>query len=208
MTALKKLLLLAVLLAASLAGTASAATVTVTGGTSITATAGASRFVNHTGSQTLQCTGSGGTATLRASTTGSYPIAISTNFVPTFTGCTIGGVVGITVVCGGEAIFIAAATVSSVTAAFRAGIHCDIRLGAGTTSTCHVRIGGGIGAFLGINWSNLLHTLGIDQDHTRLALTGSPTGCTLKNGASVRFQNGSGGNLVYTVSPSISINAA
>jgi hypothetical protein len=204
----KKYMVLAAVLVASLAAvaTATASTVTVTGGTAVTGTAGASRLVNHSGSQTLQCTGAGATATLRASTVGTYPVAISTNLTPTFTGCTIGGVVGITVVCGASPLNVTANTVSGNTAGSITAVSCDIRLGTGTTSTCHVQTTTGSSA--GGTYGNTLHTLTIDQDHTTVGLTGSLSGCTLKNSTSARFQNSTGGNLVYTISPSVSVNAA
>jgi hypothetical protein len=188
---------------------AGAARVRVTGGTRITATgATASRLVNHTGSQTLMCNAETAEGALRPHTTGSFPVVIGHRMHLGFTSCTL-ITVTLTVNCAHAQLRFTGVTVGGVTPGSILNIQCDIRLGTGTTSTCHVSTANAIsgGSTAAGSYSNA-GTFTVDQDHTNIGLTGSPAGCVLKNSTSARFQNSTGGNLVYNVSPAISINAA
>jgi hypothetical protein len=192
------------------AATAGADTVAVTGGTNLTlaGTTGA-RLINHTGSQTFACTTAAATATVNASTVGSFPLRIGTNLTPTFTSCTFAGGFPITVKCGPAHLDVGAPTVAGATSGQILKVMCDIRLGNGTTSTCHVTTDvGGAGSTAGLTYINSTHTLTLDQDHMQMAITGSPAGCVFKNSTSMRIQSSPGGNMAFAASPAVSISAS
>jgi hypothetical protein len=200
-----------VLLAVALArlmvvSSSSSARVSVTGATSASGNAGnKTQLVNISGSQTIRCSGIGSTlqVNLSADTTGSYPITVSSSVGLNFSSCTL-IVVAVTVSCSNMALNVTASTVSAKTTMAVVGIQCDIRLGTGTTSTCHVVMTGSMGNY----YTNADHSLVVDQNHLSLAMTGSPSGCSLKNSTSTRYVSFSGGNVEYFVSPAVSINAA
>jgi hypothetical protein len=212
MARMKKLTMFAAVLGASLAAisTAGAARVRVTGGTRITASGQTgSRIINHPGSQTWTCSAERAEGALRPHTTGVFPVGVAHRMSLSFTSCGITPGISITMSCAPVQVRVTGATVSGVTPVSIANLQCDIRLGTGTTNSCHVTTLNGItgGSTAGLSYSNA-GTLTLDQFHTNVGFTGSPSGCILKNSTSVRLQNSTGGNLVYNVSPAVSISAS
>jgi hypothetical protein len=183
--------------------------VRVTGGTRITATGQTgSRLINHTGSQTFTCAAERAEGALRASDPISRPLPVTVGHRMSlgFTSCVLVPGIPVTVSCAHTQFKVTGLTVSSVTPASLPNIACDIRLGTGTTNTCHVTtanaIAGGstaAGSYLNTG------TFTVDQSHTNVGLTGTPARCAFKNTTSARFQNSTGANLVYNVTPAVSI---
>jgi hypothetical protein len=206
---LSKLVVLAAVLVASLsaAGSASALHVRVRGSTHITGTGGPSLLTNHTGSQTLQCTSSGARADLRRRAVGTTTSAVSHDVKLSFGGCTIGGVVGITVSCNNTSVLNVTGKTGSVVHGTITNVVCDIRLGSGTTSTCHVRTQTSpAGATQRVSYNNAGRISTVPGGATNIGLTGSPSGCTLKNGTNARFSNTAGTPLQMVVSPAVTID--
>jgi hypothetical protein len=205
--------MLATFLAVSLSAVsnAGASRVRVRGGTSITATGTTgSRLVNHTGSQTLTCAAETATAGLREHITRTFPVTIGHAVVPGFTSCVLVPSVPVTVSCAQAKLDVTGLPAGAVVPGSIPGVACDIRLGTGTTNTCHVTTNNAItgGSNAAVTYDNGAHQLTVDQFHTVVGLTGSPSGCTLKNSTSARFQNSTGGNLVYNVSPQIRLDVS
>jgi hypothetical protein len=190
---------------------AGAARVQVAGGPRITAigtdTAG-SRIVNHTASQTIACHAEQAEGALRPHTAAaSYPVAIGHRMSLSFSSCVLAPSTGVTVDCAFTKWTVTGATVGLLTPGAFPAIACDIRLGTGLSSTCHVTTANAFagGSSIALSMSNATRQLTVDQAHTRVGLTGRPAGCVLRNSTSVRFQGSSGGNLVYNIFPPFGI---
>jgi hypothetical protein len=167
---------------------------------------GASRLVNDSGSQTLQCTSSGIRATLRHRTNGSPIVTISHIVLMTKSGCTIGGVVGITVSCNNASLNVTGGTATAIHGTVT-NIFCDIRLGTGTTSTCHVRtLTTPVGATLRVNYNNAGRLSTVPGGATNIQLTGSLAGCSLKNSTRARLSNSLGTASQEVISPSVTVH--
>jgi hypothetical protein len=200
---LKKGLLFAVLVVASLSAvsTAGATTATITNGPNVTGTSGTTLLKLHNAGVTLSCTGSSSSGTVVASATGTLPLRIGT-VTPGFSGCRIVGGLGITVNCQPSALNATAVTTGGHTPGSITPISCHIFV---TTQTaCRHTVVGAVGA----RYQNgTPGTLTVDKDHENLQTINSTNGAgaacaVLPNDASARFTDGTNGDAVYTIAPS------
>jgi hypothetical protein len=196
--------------AASLAAVsqASAATVVVSPGGAVTATATRATRLVINGSATVNCTSSSATATLANGSAASYPVTISSNVTLRFTGCTITGGVPVTVTCTGTArLNVTGTTNTGVTPHTTPGqlttISCDIVLG----STCATTVTGsakGVYTDPAATPTTALGSLTIGTAAGDQVLTSTPRAgstCTTLPGGSATFTDNAGSPSVYTVSP-------
>jgi hypothetical protein len=202
----KKCVLFAMLVVASLssASTAGAAVATITGGPSVTGTATTATILKlHNAGKTLSCTGSTSSGSVVSSATGLLPMRIGT-VTAGFTGCNIVGGLGISVSCQPSALNVTALTAGGRTPGSITGINCHVYI---TTQTaCRISIVGATGATYinATTGSGAQRTT--DTSHQSLAATNSTNGAggacaILPNDTSARFVNTSNGDLQYTVSP-------
>jgi hypothetical protein len=203
---LKRLLVLGVVLGSLAAvASASAATVTVSPGGAVTGTSGSAQLTFNTAARTLNCTQMAFTATL-ASTSGSYPLAISNNLQFFCSGnMTVVCCVSVTFVCGAARWNITGATVSGVTPGRIVGINCTVTV---STTRCSVRISGSVP----VSFDNATSQLTIGLAGQSLAATGSTDGASgtcsaLPNDTSVSFTDSTGRALVFAVTPRTAIVA-
>jgi hypothetical protein len=192
----------------SITSSASALHIRARGSTHLTATGGAVRLDNDSGSQTLQCTTTGARTDLRRRANGTPPVAISHNVKLTITGCTIGGVVGITISCNSSARLNVTGGSATAVHGTITGIVCDMRLGAGTTSTCHISTAAGAAgsATQRITYNNAGRIILVPGGATDIQFTGSLSGCTLKNSTRARLSNSNGTPLQMTISPTVTLD--
>jgi hypothetical protein len=199
---LKKGLLFAVLVVASLSAvsTAGAATATITGGPTVTGTSATTLLKLHNAGVTLSCTGSSSSGTV-AGATGALPLRIGT-VTPGFSGCRIVGGLGITVACQPSALNATALTTAGHTPGSITSISCHIFVTSQTA--CRLTVVGNVG---GRYQNGAPGTLTVDSNHENLATINSTNGAgaacnVLPNDASSRFTNGASGDPVYTITPS------
>jgi hypothetical protein len=199
---LKKGLLFAVLVVASLSAvsTAGATTATITNGPNVTGTSAVTLLKLHNAGVTLSCTNSSSSGTV-ANSSGTLPFRIGT-VTPGFTGCRIVGGLGITVSCQPtSALNATALTTAGLTPGSVTGINCHIFVTSQTA--CRHTVVGAVGA----SYQNGANpTLTVDKDHENLQVLNSTNGlgatCSvLPADASARFTNGALGDPVYTVTP-------
>jgi hypothetical protein len=201
-----KPLIPAIVLCMSLAaaGSAAAATVSVTapGVKSATATTGSQLTITTSArtTATVNCTASTANSTL-SSASGPYAVTISTDLAPTFTGCTLPGRVSVGVACTRTSVLaVTADTSGGVTRGTISSISCTITL----SSSCGTDVTGSVpGSYNNAN--DQLTVLTAGQVLVSRPVTGST--CTTLPAGSGAFTNTTGGALIYGVSPATTINA-
>jgi hypothetical protein len=183
--------------------TAGAATATITGGPSLSATATSSTlFKLHTAGKTWSCTGSTANGTVAGSTAGFVPPGFRVGTLTLgYTGCVIVGGIGISVDCQPAALNVNAMTVGGSTRGSISGINCKLYLASQTA--CRVTMKGS----MGITFGNGSATITTDTNHQSLANVDSTNGAggscafMVVNDPSVRLSNSSNGDLQYNVAP-------
>jgi hypothetical protein len=196
--------LLSVVAALSFAavGTAAAATATVSPGGSTRGTGTTSWQLLISGSSssaTFNCTGATFSATL-ASSSGAFPLAITSNYQQQFSGCRIAGGISYNDTCTASASLGATAvTTSGVTPFSLTGLNCTATLSG--SPSCTARITGSLTQ----SYSNTTGQLSVPVTGQSITVSGSTCTSTIPNGTAT-FSNTSGGTFVYTVSPATTIS--
>jgi hypothetical protein len=188
-------------LVAAASAAASTVTVSPTGAKTATATAGTRIAISGAGgTTTATCTGGTSSGTV-FSASGRYPIAVSVNTQPIFTGCRF-ATLNTDIVCRPTGVLAVTADTdaSGVTPVQLTGLNCTISLTG--TPTCNVIVTGSVRG----QFANTGSQLTILRTGQSLTAAGSTCTSTFQNGA-VGFSSAVGFDVAYSVTPTTTINA-
>lgn len=182
----------------AVAGPATAASVSTSPGGAVTATATTHVFV-RAGSFSVDCTTMTVTATLAGATGAAFPLVISSNTQPHFSGCSIVSIGGIPISCTNTSrLSVTGVTVSDVTPVRADIVSCTITF----TGVCGASFAGSMNT----SYNNFTRQLTLSATGQTLTVSGSTCGSLLPNGP-MTITGPTGSNSVFNVSPTQTITA-